>query len=170
LGLGIDVEVRSEFLRKMLFVGSSTNRNGTQTHFPRKLHAQVAKSAHALDGNRVAGTRGVTERVEGRDAGHNCILAVCGFTAAAGLAGSVFTSEKSNSDTLADLPSRDASAHFFYTSDDLVARNTRIGKVGELCFHRCCIRMAYAASLDADSHLSGAGDGKLSLDQGKNTR
>ena len=63
MGLGIDVEVRSEFLRKMLFVGSSTNRNGTQTHFPRKLHAQVAKSAHALDGNRVAGTRGVTERV-----------------------------------------------------------------------------------------------------------
>jgi hypothetical protein len=99
-----------------------------------------------------------------RDAGHNCILAIGGFTTAAGLAGSVFTSEKSNSDTLADLPRRDAKPHFFYSSDNLVARNARIGKVGELCFHSCCIRMAYTASLDADSDLSGAGDGYPSFD------
>ena len=31
--------------------------------------AEVAKAAHPLNGNSVAGTRGVTERVEGRYAG-----------------------------------------------------------------------------------------------------
>jgi len=30
--------------------------------------------------------------------------------------------------------------------------------------------MAYTASLDADTDLSGAGDGNLSFDQGENTR
>jgi hypothetical protein len=30
--------------------------------------------------------------------------------------------------------------------------------------------MAYTASLDADAHLSGAGDGNLSFDQGENAR
>jgi hypothetical protein len=91
-------------------------------------------------------------------------LTIGGLTTPAGLAGSVFTSEKSNSDTLADLPSGDARPHFFYPSDNLVARNARIRKVGKLRFHSCCIRMAYTASLDADAHLSGAGGGYLSFD------
>jgi len=118
----------------MLFVGSSTNRNGTQTHFPRKLHAQVAKSAHALDGNvsparaalrsalkvvmpaHTSGAASSDLSSSGMRAKRACLrnhrfrvatvsvmpviiafLAVCGFTAATGLAGSVFTSEKSNS-------------------------------------------------------------------------
>jgi hypothetical protein len=97
-------------------------------------------------------------------------LAIGGFTTAAGLAGSVFTSEKSNSDTLVDLPRCHARTHFLYSSDNLVARHARIRKVGELRFHSCRIRMAYTASLDADTHLSGAGDGNLSFDQGENAR
>src|ERR1700687_4042692 len=171
-----------------------------QAHFSCKLHAKVAKPAHSLNGNGVAGTRSVTERVEGRypgthkrgsifrlesvryqgkraclrnhrfrvatvscDAGHNCILAIGDFTTAAGLAGSVLTSEKSNSDTVTYLPRRDARTHFLYSSDNLVARHAGIGKVGKLCFHSCRIRMAYTASLDADTHLSGAGDSNLSF-------
>src|SRR6202158_3192403 len=178
-----------------------------QAHFSCKLHAKVAKPAHSLNGNGVAGTRSVTERVEGRypgthkrgsifrlesvryqgkraclrnhrfrvatvscDAGHNGICTVSRFTTAAGLAGSVLTSEKSNSDTLVDLPRCHARTHFLYSSDNLVARHARIRKVGELRFQRCFIRMAYAASLDADTHLSGAGDGNLSFDQGENAR
>src|SRR6202050_4105126 len=69
LCLGIDVDVRSEFLRQMLFVGAPTNRHGTQAHFSRKLHAKVAKSTDSLNGNGVAGTCGVTKRIEGCYAG-----------------------------------------------------------------------------------------------------
>jgi hypothetical protein len=69
LRLGVYVDVRSEFLREVFLVRASTNGYGTQAHLSRKLHAKVAKSTDSLYGNGVAGTRSVTERVEGRYAG-----------------------------------------------------------------------------------------------------
>src|SRR2546423_8387094 len=37
--------------------GTSTNRHGTETHLPRKLHSKVTKPSNSLDRNGIAGTR-----------------------------------------------------------------------------------------------------------------
>src|SRR2546423_14673127 len=48
--------------------GTSTNRHGTETHLPRKLHSKVTKPSNSLDRNGIAGTPGVSQCVESRDA------------------------------------------------------------------------------------------------------
>jgi hypothetical protein len=81
-------------------------------------------------------------------------LAVGRFAAATGFAGSVFTSEESDSNTLAHLPGRDARTNLLDLANYFVAGNTRIGYARELRVNGCCVRVAYSASLDADAHLS----------------
>jgi hypothetical protein len=84
------------------------------------------------------------------------MLAVRCFTAPARLAGSIFTSEESDSNTLTNLPSRDAGTNLLNNANNLVAGNARIGKPRKLSLHSRRIRVTNSASLNADTNLSGA--------------
>src|SRR5277367_1977608 len=199
--------MRPQLGREMLLVRASTNRHGTKAHLASELHAKMAEPSNSLDGNGIAGTSGVTERVKGRnagtnqrsrvlrfkfvwyqrqsprlrnhhlrvtpiagDAGENGILAVGCFTTAASLASSIFASEESDSDTLADLPSRDAGTNFLNAANSLMSRNARIRQAGPLPLHRGGVRVTHTASLNADAHLAGTWCCNRPLDHAKSTR
>src|SRR6202041_654569 len=69
LGLGVDVNVRSQLGREMFFVWTEADRNGAEAHLFGVLHAEMAQTADPLDSNGIASTSVVAERIECGDAG-----------------------------------------------------------------------------------------------------
>src|SRR5271155_2080262 len=69
LGLGVDVNVRSQLGREMFFVWTEADRNGAEAHLFGVLHAEMPQTADTLDSNGIASTSGVAERIECGDAG-----------------------------------------------------------------------------------------------------
>src|SRR6202034_4834989 len=69
LGLGVDVNVRSQLEREMFFFWTEPDRNGAEAHLFGVLHAEMAQTADTLDSNGIASTSVVAERIECGDAG-----------------------------------------------------------------------------------------------------
>jgi hypothetical protein len=65
--------------------------------------------------------------------------------------------EKSDTNPLTDLPTPNTWTEHVDTTDDFVARNTRIDDPGEDSVDGCRIRMAHTASLNANAYLAWTG-------------
>ncbi len=65
----IDVDVRSEILRKLFLVAATTDCHGMESHVPRKLDAKMPQTTNALHGHKISATQaGVAKSVISRDA------------------------------------------------------------------------------------------------------
>src|SRR5262249_46329076 len=87
------------------------------------------------------------------------------IAAAAGLAGSIFSAEEPEPDTLTDFPTRDIRAESIDLSDDLMTGDPGVGEPGELALDRGHVRVAHAARLHTEADLPGAGTGERTLDR-----
>src|SRR5207237_567582 len=66
----VDVMLRTELPRQRLFVRAAGDCSRSESHFRRKLHTEMAKSADAEHGDEIAGPRAaVAQGIESRDAG-----------------------------------------------------------------------------------------------------
>jgi hypothetical protein len=101
------------------------------------------------------------------DPGDSFILAGDEIALAARGASKIMAAVPSDSDALAFLPIGDARAGFVDDASNFVAGNTRILDAGEYAVFGEMVAETDAASLDLDTHLSGAGLGDFTFDQFK---
>jgi hypothetical protein len=65
---GIDVEVRAQIFRKVLFLASTADCDGMESHVPRKLDTKMPKATNTLYSDQISTAQaGVAKSVVGRD-------------------------------------------------------------------------------------------------------